>query len=714
MTGFDDDEGFDSLTAGNMLVAKLLRNCPRSRQSPAVTLVLRHGGKCVGAAEADKRICSTSHASASHMACLSHLRELPWYIPPCGMPHQLRESLSTSTSFSEFNLPFAALNYTQRTRPFCSTTKTSKRSTTRLHKETSLKRDTGHVEEKAGFVSRVKMLWLGVSNFISLYWRSVKQFIAEVRLGMRLAYRSYVKGHRYSRAEKRKMSKAAIDAFKVLPFVSMTAVVGTEVTGFLAARALPQLLPSAFRPVAKKVDESLPDVIGRVLPDQKTQTKQQDDLRSAVGDSLHSLSLEYAEKMERSSAGNEGGQRGKRRSDAKVIASFLRKIGEISGQQHRISPLEVARVGPAFRRQWQLQQLPRETLIRMWQYMNQGSSEYLSLFLPTFVLVRRLRARIQSARSDDKDIHFEEDGVTSLSDGELVEACAFRGLCRQNNDSVPLETLRQRLLDWIQLSINRDVPSSLLIIASALICQSQLRLENEYGAAALKTMALRAQIDDIRLTIRKLQRDLEHTESRLSEHLRSSAKAVFEDSMLSGSGAYHRGEVLSDVSSAGVLSPPSNSYWNEGNVLGVTDRKEFELLLSFHTKLREDCIPLARREDKVVLFAKAMVDALRAVGGVAIETGKTLGGVLEYVSVRVESKENAGNHEEMIDEISWSDFVAIFTDLRRHFQENDAPSVSSFALSDIELLRREEALKKIAVDLAEAQTETVKKSGEEI
>ena len=203
-----------------MLVAKLLRNCTRSRQSPAVTLVLRRGGEYVAATEADKSKYSTSHASALPLACLSHPRGLPRHIPPCGMPRQVREHFSKSTGISRFNLPFAALNYTQRTRPFCDKAKTPNRSSTRLPKETSLKRDTGHVEEKVGVVSRVKMLWLGASNFISLYWRSVKQFIAEVRLGMRLAYRSYVKGHRYSRAEKRKMSKAAIDAFKVLPFVS--------------------------------------------------------------------------------------------------------------------------------------------------------------------------------------------------------------------------------------------------------------------------------------------------------------------------------------------------------------------------------------------------------------------------------------------------------------------------------------------------------------
>ena len=59
------------------------------------------------------------------------------------------------------------------------------------------------------------------------------------------------------------------------------------------------------------------------------------------------------------------------------------------------------------------------------QYMNQGS-ELMNLVLPTFVLVRRLRRAIATARTDDKDIHFE--GVSSLSLDELRDACIERGV----------------------------------------------------------------------------------------------------------------------------------------------------------------------------------------------------------------------------------------------------------------------------------------------
>ena len=45
--------------------------------------------------------------------------------------------------------------------------------------------------------------------------------------------------------------------------------------------------------------------------------------------------------------------------------------------------------------------------------------------------------KVQSTRADDKDIHFE--GVASLSEEELVDACYERGLARKVEDTVALQ-----------------------------------------------------------------------------------------------------------------------------------------------------------------------------------------------------------------------------------------------------------------------------------
>ena len=307
-------------------------------------------------------------------------------------------------------------------------------------------------------------------DFLTLYWQSAKLFAAEVRLAFRLGYNIYLKGHRYTRAERRAMQKAAVDIIKILPLASMTMVVGTEITALLAARAIPNMLPRAFKPVADKVDENLPKFVDKVLPSGKDRRKAHADNKVEVADNLHALSLEHVSKLQRkvmqqskdaaafaasrasgalaaaAEMSNSGGERaslggaaavsfrGQRpvkydenlseyaAGDAKLIADFL---AHMDNHETRLTARDIAAVGPAFRRHMQLQQLSRLQLVRMNQYMNQGS-ELMNLVLPTFVLVRRLRRAIATARTDDKDIHFE--GVSSLSLDELRDACIERGV----------------------------------------------------------------------------------------------------------------------------------------------------------------------------------------------------------------------------------------------------------------------------------------------
>lgn len=49
-------------------------------------------------------------------------------------------------------------------------------------------------------------------------------------------------------------------------------------------------------------------------------------------------------------------------------------------------------------------------------------------FLPKSLLVFQLRTTARSIRMDDKDIYWE--GVSSLSDDEVEQACQVRGLTR--------------------------------------------------------------------------------------------------------------------------------------------------------------------------------------------------------------------------------------------------------------------------------------------
>ncbi|GJZ79780.1 mitochondrial proton/calcium exchanger protein-like protein [Tanacetum coccineum] len=71
-----------------------------------------------------------------------------------------------------------------------------------------------------------------------------------------------------------------------------------------------------------------------------------------------------------------------------------------------------------------------------------------------------LRKRLQWIKNDDKMIQ-SKGGVDARSEDELREDCRERGMLGL------LEEMRQQLSDWLDLSLNHSVPSSLLILSRA-------------------------------------------------------------------------------------------------------------------------------------------------------------------------------------------------------------------------------------------------------
>ncbi|PPR84831.1 hypothetical protein GOBAR_AA35883 [Gossypium barbadense] len=83
---------------------------------------------------------------------------------------------------------------------------------------------------------------------------------------------------------------------------------------------------------------------------------------------------------------------------------------------------------------------------------------------------------ISRIKNDDKMIQAE--GVESLSEAELRQACRERGLL----GLLSVEEMRQQLCDWLDLSLNHSVPSSLLILSRAFTVSGKVRPEEAVQA----------------------------------------------------------------------------------------------------------------------------------------------------------------------------------------------------------------------------------------
>ncbi|MFS7988733.1 putative EF-hand domain, letm1 ribosome-binding domain-containing protein [Helianthus anomalus] len=113
-----------------------------------------------------------------------------------------------------------------------------------------------------------------------------------------------------------------------------------------------------------------------------------------------------------------------------------------------------------------LDNVSRPRLVNMCKYMGiqpYGTDAYLRYML---------RKRLQWIKNDDKMIQ-AEGGVDALSEEELREDCRERGMLGLRS----VEEMRQQLRDWLDLSLNHSVPSSLLILSRAFTVSGKLKPE---------------------------------------------------------------------------------------------------------------------------------------------------------------------------------------------------------------------------------------------
>jgi len=122
-----------------------------------------------------------------------------------------------------------------------------------------------------------------------------------------------------------------------------------------------------------------------------------------------------------------------------------------------------------------LDNMSRPRLVNMCKYMGIrpfGTDNYLRFML---------RKKLQDIKNDDKMIQAE--GVESLSEEELRQACRERGLL----GLLSTEEMRQQLRDWLDLSLNHSVPSSLLILSRTFTVSGKVKPE-EVVVATLSSL----------------------------------------------------------------------------------------------------------------------------------------------------------------------------------------------------------------------------------
>lgn len=274
------------------------------------------------------------------------------------------------------------------------------------------------------------------------YWLGFKLLWADVRICSRLLLK-LAGGKSLSRRERQQLTRTTADIFRLVPFAVFIIVPFMEFLLPVFLKLFPNMLPSTFQDKMKE-QEAL---------------KRRLNARIEYAKFLQDTVKEMAKEVQNSRSGEI-------KKTAEDLDDFLNNVrrGSI------VSNDEILGFAKLFNDELTLDNISRPRLVNMCKYMG------ISPFGTDAYLRYMLRKRLQRIKNDDRLIQAE--GVESLSEAELREDCRERGML----GLLSVEEMRQQLHDWLDLSLNHSVPSSLLILSRAFTVSGKLKPEEAVRA----------------------------------------------------------------------------------------------------------------------------------------------------------------------------------------------------------------------------------------
>lgn len=266
--------------------------------------------------------------------------------------------------------------------------------------------------------------WGGIKHEAKRFYHGTRLLMSDVNAAMSIASRR-VRGHTLSRREYKQLTRTIADIFRMVPFSIMILVPFLEFLLPVALAVFPNMLPSTFQEKHKESEKVKKQLALRL------------DLAKFVVDTLGDM----ASDMKSKDVDNE---------QAANLAKLLDKVrsGEVIDNDALIS------VAKLFEDDITIDSLSREQLQEMCRYM--GLRPYGSdIWLRTHLL-----RKFREIKSDD--VQISVDGLDSLSAEEVKVACRDRGM-----KATGLSEFQQRhnLESWLDLSLNHQLPPSLLILS---------------------------------------------------------------------------------------------------------------------------------------------------------------------------------------------------------------------------------------------------------
>uniref|UniRef100_H3GM85 Mitochondrial proton/calcium exchanger protein n=1 Tax=Phytophthora ramorum TaxID=164328 RepID=H3GM85_PHYRM len=289
-----------------------------------------------------------------------------------------------------------------------------------------------------------------VKHELDHYWLGTKLLYADVSTSTRII-RRLLKGNALSRRERKQLQRTVADLLRLVPFAFFVIVPFMELLLPVALKMFPNMLPSTYKDSFQREEDM----------------KRQLQLRVALAGFLQDTVKEIMEDTRDTEGVSE-----ERKSTASEVMNFV----ERAQRGEPLTSEETLQVAKLFNDELMLDNISRPQLVGMCRFM--GVQHYGNDNLLRF----QLRNRIRQLKKDDQDIIWE--GLDTLDKEELQMACMERGM--RATGLTKAGYVRQ-MRQWLDLSINKNVPASLLILSRALNITATDNLE-EALATSMSSM----------------------------------------------------------------------------------------------------------------------------------------------------------------------------------------------------------------------------------
>eukprot|EP00924_Labyrinthula_sp_SR-Ha-C_P016307 maker-scaffold_73-snap-gene-0.1-mRNA-1 protein AED:0.01 eAED:0.01 QI:184/1/1/1/1/1/3/56/785 len=296
------------------------------------------------------------------------------------------------------------------------------------------------IRHPSSIVTWSQSAWQAVKSEASHYWSGTKLLGLEIRTSVRLIKKRLV-GYSLTRRERNQLTRTTADVLRVIPFSLFIIIPFMEFALPFALRLFPNMLPSTFSDQYKEEQKM------------KNQLKLRLEMAEFLQDMVRHVSKEA---LRTSKVPNESELSSDSKNDLTI--EQLEVFIEDSRKGLAIPANSLQNITMLFSDDVIIDNMSRSDLVLLSRYLG------LNTFGGVNLLRYQIRQKVNAIREDDRTIFYE--GVKSLNLFELQYACQERGM---RATGLSKKQLREQLDAWLNMSRNKHVSISLLILSRAFV-----------------------------------------------------------------------------------------------------------------------------------------------------------------------------------------------------------------------------------------------------